>query len=145
MKIRFCVVLALFVIGLTLSSGFQTAKSANESNAGAKCAIPPFQQAYQQAQAVFVGEVVGEEKTGDVRAFDFRVEKYWKGAGAKRVEIRVYETARFQAWFKKGGKYLIYAFAGEDDELRVGRCSRSRDIEFAEDDLQKLGKGNIPR
>ena len=60
-------------------------------------------------------------------------------------EIHVYETSRFQAWFKKGGKYLIYAPADEDGKLRVGRCSRSRDVENAEEDLQKLGKGKIPR
>ena len=87
----------------------------------------------------------GEEKDGDTRTFDFKVEKYWKGADAERVEILVYETARYQAWFKKSGKYLIYATADEDGKLRVGRCSRSRDLENAEEDLQKLGKGKVPR
>ncbi len=94
---------------------------------------------------MFVGEVVGDEKNGDVRRVDFKVEKYWKGANTKRLEIYVYETARFQTWFKKGGKYLIYAPEDEDGKLRVDRCSRSRDVEFAEEDLQKLGEGKIPR
>ena len=145
MKIRFIVAfVAVFsAIGFGFSSNFQTAESAGSLNS--KCAIPSFQTAYSQAKAVFVGEVVGEEKQGDTRTFDFKVEKYWKGANAENVEILVYETARFQAWFKKGGKYLIYAGGDEDGKLHVGRCSRSRDVEDAEEDLQKLGKGKIPR
>lgn len=147
MKIRIIVALAAVfsAIGFGISSNFQTASGANRVNFGAKCAIRSFEIAYRQSKAVFVGEVVGDEKNGDVRRFDFKVEKYWKGADAKRVEIHVYETARFQAWFKKSGKYLIYAPEDEDGKLRVDRCSRSRDAEFAEEDLQKLGEGKIPR
>ena len=144
MKIRFVIALAAVfsAIGVGFSSNFQTAESA--ANLGGKCAIPNFQAAYRGAKAVFVGEVVGEEKTGDTRVFDLKVEKYWKGANAKRIRIYVYETARYQAWFKEGGRYLIYADADTDGKLHVGRCSRSRDAADAED-LPKLGKGKIPR
>jgi hypothetical protein len=145
MKIRFVIALALFaaVAGFAVSPDFGQAKSTTDINS--KCAIASFQKAYEESKAVFTGEVVGEDKEGDERTFDFKVEKYWKGADAKNIEIVVYETARFQAWFKKGGKYLIYAEADEDGKLRVGRCSRSRDIDYAEEDLQKLGKGKSPR
>lgn len=148
MKIRFIVASAAVfsVIGFGFSSNFRQAESAAKFvNPGAKCAIPAFQTAYQGSKAVFVGEVVGEEKDGDTRIFDFKVEKYWKGRNTKRVEIRVYETTRYQAWFKKGEKYLVYAAADEDGKLRVGRCSRSRDVDSAGEDLQKLGKGRAPR
>jgi hypothetical protein len=147
MKIRFVIAWAAVfsAIGFGFSSNFQTAESADRANFGARCAIPSFERAYEQSKAVFVGEVVGEKKEGDIRAFDFKVEKYWKGADAKNVEILVYETARFQAWFKKDGKYLIYASADENGGFRVDRCSRSRDVEFADEDLQKLGEGKIPR
>jgi len=147
MKIRVFIALAAVfsVIGFGFLSNFQTANGANRANFGAKCAVPTFENAYRQAKSVFVGEVVGEEKSGDVRTFEFKVEKYWKGSAAKRIKIHVYETARFQAWFKKNGRYLIYADADEKGRLRVYRCSRSRDIEFAEEDLPKLGKGKIPR
>jgi len=146
MKIRFIIALAAVIsaIGFGFSSNYQMAESAGGA-LNSKCAIPSFQSAYGQAKAVFVGEVVGEEKQGDIRTFDFKVEKYWKGADAGHVEILVYETARYQAWFKKGGKYLICADTDEDGKLHVGRCSRSRDVEDAEEDLQKLGKGKIPR
>jgi len=145
MKIRFIIALAFVfsAVFFAFSSNFQKAESA--VNFKSRCAIASFQAAYNQSKAVFVGEVVGEEKDGDTRKFDFKVEKYWKGSDSENVEIFVYETARYQAWFKKGGKYLIYASADEDGKLRVGRCSRSRDLENAEEDLQKLGKGKIPR
>ena len=147
MKIRFIIAFtAVFsAIGVGFSSNFQTAESASRVKFGGKCAIPAFRSAYSQSKAVFVGEVVGEEKNGDLRSFDFKVEKYWKGADARRVEVLVYETARFQAWFKKGEKYLIYAPADENGKLRVYRCSRSRDVDNAEEDLQKLGEGKSPR
>src|SRR5215203_622674 len=136
MKIRFVIAFAAVISATGLLSNFQTAESASGTvNFGGKCAIQSFQAAFDGSKAVFVGEVVGEEKNGDIRTFDFKVEKYWKGADAKRLEISVYETSRFQAWFKQGGKYLIYAPADEDGHLRVYRCSRSRDLEYAEEDL----------
>ena len=145
MKIKLFIAFAAFfsAIGLGFSSNLQTEEGAG--GFGRKCGIPSFQAAYGQSKAVFVGEVVGEEKQGDTRTFDFKVEKYWKGASSQHVEILVYETARYQAWFKEGGKYLIYASADGDGKLHVGRCSRSRDVEDAGEDLQKLGKGKIPR
>ena len=138
MKIRFVITLAIVLsaIGFGLSSNFQTAEC--------RCATASFKNAYKQSKAVFVGEVVGEEKNGDTKTFNFKVEKYWKGANAKNIEIDVYETQRYQAWFKKGEKYLIYADE-YDGKLRVSRCSRSRETANAKDDLQKLGKGKIPR
>jgi hypothetical protein len=145
MRIRFVVALAAIfsALGFAVSSNFQTAESA--LNINSKCAIPAFKAAFDSSKAVFVGEVVGEEKNGDERTFDFKVEKYWKGANKEHIEILVYETARYQAWFKKGGKYLIYAAEDADGHLRVGRCSRSRDADDAAEDLQKLGEGKSPR
>ncbi len=147
MKIRTIVALAAVfsAIGFGFSSNVHTAESAPRAESGAKCAIQSFDKAFEQSKAVFVGEVAGEEKSGDVRSFDFKVERYWKGADAKNVRIHVYETARFQAWVKKGGRYLIYAPEDVDGKLRVYRCSRSRGVDFAEEDLQKLGEGKIPR
>ena len=140
MKIRISIACAVVfsAIGLGFSSNFQTAESAG------KCAIPTFQTAYRESKAVFIGEVVGEEKTGDKRIFDLKVEKYWKGVSSKRVRVYVYETPRYQAWFKQGGRYLIYATADTNGRLYVGKCSRSRGADD-EEDLPKLGKGRIPR
>jgi hypothetical protein len=148
MKIRFIIAFAVVfsAIGSGFSSNFRTAERADGLiTPDPKCAIPPFQSAYRQAQAVFIGEVVSEEKDGDTRTFDFKIEKYWKGAKSGKIEILVYETTRYQAWFRKGEKYLIYAAADDDGKLHVGRCSRSRVLDAAADDLQKLGKGRKPR
>ena len=110
----------------------------------AKCAIPPFSEAFKASSAVFVGTVKSEKKVGDNRVFEFEIEKYWKGTKKRKIKINVYETARYQAWFEVGGKYLVYADS-TDGGLRVGRCSRSRDAGDASEDLGKLGKGKRPK
>lgn len=146
MKIRIIVFAVVFsAIGFGFSSNLQKAESAGFVRTNSKCAIPNFERAFEQSEAIFVGEVVSEEKSGDTKTFNFKVEKYWKGANKKNIEINVYETARFQAWFKTGERYLVYASANEKGKLNVYRCSRSKSIESAEDDLKRLGKGKAPR
>lgn len=149
MKKRLILVLAVMVsaIAPAFTSDFRNAEEgAAASSAENKCAIPRLTDAYRQSSAVFVGEVTKEEKNGDVRSFELAVESYWKGPGRKKIRIDVYETARYQAWFKVGEKYLIYADAGEKKgSLSVGRCSRSREFTGAADDLKQLGKGKRPR
>jgi hypothetical protein len=143
MKIRIIIAFAVVfsATGPAFSSNFEKAKSAVSINKNTKCAISSFKQAFQNSKAVFVGEVLSEEKRGDTKTFEFKVEKYWKGAGSRAVEINVYETARYQAWFRSGERYLIYADSDENGRLRVGRCSRSREISQASEDLRQLGKG----
>ncbi len=145
MKIRFVLVFAavFLAIGIFLSSDFQTTESAGLVNS--KCFVRSFKTNYRQSKAVFVGEVVNDEKNGDIRTFKFNVEKYWKGANTKNVEVNAYETRRYQAGFKKGEKYLIYAGVDENGKLQIGRCSRSVEAANATKDLEQLGKGKIPR
>ena len=141
-KIIVACVIVFSAIVLAFSSNPIEAKGFGAVNG--KCAIQTFKTAFNTSSAVFVGKVKSEKKEGDTKTFEFEVEKYWKGAGRKKIKINVYETARFQAWFQVGGKYLIYADAS-DGNLRVGRCSRSRDAEDASEDLRQLGKGKRPR
>lgn len=133
----------LSAVGLFFSSNQQTVESSVLINS--KCAVSSFQKAYDNSDAVFVGEVVSEKKDGNIKTFDFNVEEYWKGADSKKIKINVYETMRYQAWFEVGESYLVYASKDEDGNLRVSRCSRSKNIESASEDLQKLGKGKKPR
>jgi hypothetical protein len=133
-------VFSAFVIGL--SSNVQKAESRGN---GARCLIFTVKGALQHSMAVFVGEVTGEEKNGDIKKSTFKVEKYWKGASRKEIEIFVYETARFQSPFKKGEKFIVYAMADDDGKLTVSRCSRSRALENAEDDIKQLGEGKTPK
>ena len=143
-------IVALFIIifsavGLFLSSNLKTAESYELKNEPEKCAIPSFQRAFQKAGAVFTGEVLSAEKNGDTKVFEFRIEKYWRGAGKRTIKINVYETPRYQAFFKKGEKYLVFADADANGKLHVARCSRSREISGAGEDLKSLGKAKTPR
>ena len=138
-------ILIFSAIGLTLSSNLKTAESSEIRYELSKCAVPSFQKAFERAGAVFTGEVLSVEKNGDTRTFEFRIEKYWKGANKRTIQINVYETPRYQAFFKKGEKYLVFADTAESRKFYVARCSRSREITGAAQDLKLLGRANSPR
>ena len=111
----------------------------------ARCAIPKLAAAKERAKAVFAGKVLEKRANGDEKIFVFEIEKYWKGENRKKVEISVYENPRFQAWFEVGETYLIFAEGDEDSgKLYVGRCSRSKDLDAASDDLKSLGEARVP-
>lgn len=141
MKSRFILIPAIILsaLGAGLSSNFQ------DTEVSAKCKVPTVRGAFQSAKAVFAGEVTSEEKTGDVVTYKFEVEKYWKGESKNEIEIFVYETRRYRASFKEGEKFLVYAIADEEGRLTIRRCSRSRDVRYAEDDLRELGAGKTPK
>jgi len=121
------------------------AETGNFASANGKCAIPSFKAAFQNSSAVFAGEVLSETKSGDEKTFEFRVLKYWKGAGRKKIKVSVNETARYQAWYQVGEKYLVFARVDEDGRLRDGRCSASKLLSEASKDLKTLGRAKIPR
>jgi hypothetical protein len=52
---------------------------------------------------------------------------------------------RFQAFYQVGGKYLVFARANDEGDLTDGRCSRSKDVSDATDDIKGLGKSKKPR
>ncbi|HEX8246990.1 MAG TPA: hypothetical protein VF599_02305 [Pyrinomonadaceae bacterium] len=115
------------------------------ASANGKCAIPNTKTALQNSSAVFAGEVLSETKNGNERTFEFRVGKYWKGFGKKKIKVSVYESARYQAWFQVGKSYLVFARTDEDRRLRDGRCSGSKLLSEASEDLKALGRAKIPR
>lgn len=126
-----------------LPSNIQIAEAANTRSS--KCAVASVKSSLQYAKAVFSGEVVSEEKNGDVKTFKFKVDKFWKGEDTRTIEIFVYQTSRYQAVFREGEKFLVYAVADEDGRLSVKRCSRSKDLRYAEQDLRELGAGKTPK
>lgn len=138
-------VIVFFLIGLVFigSTDFYVS-SANES-LEAKCAIQKFDAAYKNAKAVFVGEVIAEEKDGDKKIFVFKVKKFWKGIEDAKVKVAVYENPRFQAPYDFGETHLVFAKDDEEGGLFDGRCSRSKDLDgFSsdlKDDLKQLGEG----
>jgi len=128
-----------FALICCLISTFVVFPSAAESSENsARCAVQNVKGAYGNAKAVFAGTVVSVEEKGDVKIFTFRVEKRWKGAAGKTVRIAAHESARYQAWFEKGKKYLVYAEGGANGTLWEQRCSRSKRFEEAAEDIKEL-------
>lgn len=116
-------------------------KAKGSENSG-KCKIADFKIEYAGAKSIFVGEILNVATDGDVKTFTFKVENYWKGTASKEVKISVQQTMRYQAWFEVGEKYLVFARGGErDEELWERRCSRTKRLADASEDLQQLGKG----
>lgn len=119
--------------------------SAKESVEFAKCRVPTFTEAYKESKAIFAGKVLSVRTEGDEKIFTFRVEKYWKERSGKTVEVRYYETMRYQAWLEVGKRYLVYARGNDNGTLSDGRCSLTKNYSDAKDDLKRLGKAKIPR
>jgi len=134
--------LVISALGIGVLSNVEKAEG---RGSGAKCAVFSVKRALESSRAVFAGEVLSEEKNGDIKTFKFKVEKYWKGAGKKEIVVSVYQTARYQSPFKEGEKFLVYAMGDEDGKLTVSRCSRSRALEYAGDDIKQLGEGKTPK
>jgi hypothetical protein len=120
------------------------AVAATSGSIGRKCALPSFSRAYEYSSAVFVGVVLSESKVGDIKEYKILVKRYWKGVKSKKVELSVYENRRFQAQYKEGRTYLIFAREDDDGRLIDGRCSRSSEIggysSNLKGDLEKLGE-----
>lgn len=107
-----------------------------------KCKVPNVETAVKNSEAVFTGKITKVAADGDVKTFTFEVEKYWKGAESEKLEINVQETMRYQAWFEVGETYLVYAHGGaeEDGKLWEVRCSRTKLLADASEDVAELGR-----
>lgn len=115
------------------------------AESAAKCAVPPIKAAYADSKAVFAGKVTSVTKNGDVKTFVFEVERYWKGVSGKQIEISVQETMRYQAWFEAGESYLVYARGdAENKTLWERRCSRTKRLSEASEDISRLGRAREP-
>jgi hypothetical protein len=135
----------LILVSISLISVFAFSAKPEKAAAG-RCAIPKFEKAFEQAGAVFVGKVLSRETEGGTKVFELEVEKYWKGVEDKKITVYVYENPRYQAQFKVGESYLVFAEAGDDGKFFDRRCSRTKSMEndFGDlkDDLKKLGKAD---
>lgn len=145
MKMRSLWALAVVFLAVLVTFPFNFQNAGSAVSVNGKCALPSFQKAFQDSDAVFVGEVISQQSKSDVKIYDFQVERYWKGKGLKNIQVTAFETPRFQSSFEKGKRYLIYAVNDGKGNLVVGRCSQSKNIEDATADLRKLGKGKRPR
>ena len=97
----------------------------------------------KESKAVFTGKVLEVSREVDNYRMFYRVkllvDRTWKGAQVG--EITIYSRGGCVVWFESGKEYLVYAYAGEgENTLETDMCSRTRRIEMALEDLQKLGK-----
>lgn len=131
-------ILRFAVICCLISTSVVFPLAAESSGDSVKCKVQNVKIARANAHAVFVGTVLSVEEKGDVKIFIFQVEKRYKGAASKKVQVGVQESTRYQAWFEAGKKYLVYADGDADGKLWEQRCSRSKPFEDAADDIKEL-------
>ena len=113
----------------------------NSSAAYYSCLLPDVREGFEQAKAVFVGEVeeiIPPRTTSKDAPFldrayviRFKIERSWKGLpfGYLKVWALQGEYTFALPPFKKGERYLVYAdpVGGEavNDELKVDVCNRT--------------------
>lgn len=107
---------------------------------------PPPGEALQQAEAVFLGEVVGNRLVEDPggasgRQVTFRLLRRWKGPETAEVVVATpRDEAGCGVWFEPGEAYLVYAHPSEG-HLQTTLCTRTAAATAAEADLAALGEG----
>ncbi len=119
----------------------ETRVAAKNEEIGTKCATPEFNEQFRMSTAIFVGKAVAIREENGMKIIEFSVGKYWKGISSNKVQIGVFETPRYEAWYQVGKTYLVYS-RNDNGMLIDGRCSRSRELgdNFIAGDLKKLGK-----
>jgi hypothetical protein len=107
--------------------------------------IPPKPpgEALKQASVVFAGEVSSIKTEKNSAIIEIKVEKVWKGQVIKTI---VLETSKWESdcgySFSIGKRYLIYA--GGKEPFTASRCSRTKLLDSALEDLKELGEGKEP-
>jgi len=116
--------------------------------------IPNVADSLKKADAVFVGKV---ESISEKRA-KLKVERVWKGKipaevvmlmGGSVFEREGKEPIEFPFTscdyeFDVGEQYLIYASSFGGNYYRTWVCTRTRGLQYAQEDLKELGEGKPP-
>ena len=106
-----------------------------------RCLIEPksVKGTLKNSTAVFSGEVLEIRSGVNFLQARFRVERSWKGVEAEQVSVLTENTAE-SPHYRVGEKYLVFAGI-RDGKLFTGHCSRTKRLEYAEEDLRQLGEG----
>ena len=147
---RLILLLAGSLLLLAPLIGVQLATGSGRAYACSCAPPPPPLEASDGADAVFSGTVV----SGGAFGFDFfwsvelEVDTVWKGSVTSTTFVYVwFGPSCGYDQFEPGKDFLVYAheqvFPHDEDEetLFVHLCSRTRPLEYADDDLQELGEG----
>jgi len=111
------------------------------ANATMRCLNGPksIKGVLKNSTAVFSGEVVEIRSGVNFLQAQFRVEHSWKGVKAEQVSVFTENTAE-SPHYRVGEKYLVFAGIREG-KLFTGNCSRTKRLEYADEDLKQLGEG----
>ncbi|MDQ3687368.1 MAG: hypothetical protein M3430_17480 [Acidobacteriota bacterium] len=111
-----------------------------------KCLIPPksVEGALKNSAAVFVGEVVKVTDAGNLSKARLKVIVSWKGAEAKEVVVMFNDNHAESPHYRVGQSYLVFAGVS-DGKLVTGPCSRTRQLEYAQEDLKQLDARKKPK
>ena len=115
----------------------------NKSHACSCIEPPPPLDALAQADAVFSGKVTVIDQNSDdfsIR-FQFAVIDVWKGVTTAETQvITATNSAACGVEFQADEQYLVYAYQDDNGELNTNLCTRTRLLEYAEDDIAALGQ-----
>ena len=112
-----------------------------EANSAMRCLVEPksVKVALKNSTAVFSGEVLEIRSGVTFLQARFRVERSWKGVEEEQVSVLTENTAE-STHYRVGEKYLVFAVI-RNGKLFTGNCSRTKRLEYAEEDLKQLGEG----
>ena len=115
------------------------------ASSAARCLIQPksVEEALKRSDAIFIGEVMKVNDGGSVQEARLRVEQSWKGIETKEVTVLATHTAE-SPYYQVGKRYLVFASL-QNGKLITGSCSRTKRIEYAEEDIRQLGEGKKPK
>ncbi|MCR4325427.1 MAG: hypothetical protein NUV59_01305 [Patescibacteria group bacterium] len=116
------------------------------------------EQAFEDAEAVFVGRVLsiqehrntlrqlfGDDIAPSYRTVKFHVTERWKGIEQNLVTVATgFGGGDCGFYFADGETYLVYAHDGSfyGEELATGICTHTEVLRHAQDDLDALGPGD---
>ena len=119
------------------------------------CIRPDVSEAFAEAKAVFIGEVVkvvppGTGKKGPLPGggykITFNIERSWKGMPFGQIDLWAldgnYEAA--MPLMKVGERYLVYALGTKTDELTMNSCYRSARLPDSSPTSRLFGNENDP-
>jgi hypothetical protein len=136
---------AVVVLAALAAAWFGDARAA----AACSCVPTTLDTAVQEADAVFVGEVLavedGASASGPTTVARIAVQEVHAGEVADVVEVRTpIDSAACGYAFEVGRADLVYAVVEGDGGLSTNLCDRTAPLDAAGEDLALLGEGDPP-